>query len=69
MSDNMFVLITIAILSVSGTLMMGEFVQREGFLSILSLVYAIALYFIMNYLIYNEIIFSYLKDVDGDIDV
>ena len=68
MSDNMFVLITIAILSVSGTLMMREFVQREGFLSILSLVYAIALYFIMNYLIYNEIIFSYLEGVYGDND-
>ncbi len=68
MSDNIFVLITIAILSVSGTLMMGEFVQREGFLSILSLVYATALYFIMSYLIYNEITFPDLKDVDGDTD-
>ena len=62
MSDNPFSLMAIAILSIPGTIMLYESVTREPPLSILAFIYGVSLYFIMGYLIFNEVTFS---DVDG----
>ena len=53
MSDNAFILMTIAILSISGTVMLYESVTSEPPLSILAFIYGVSLYFIMSYLVFQ----------------
>ena len=53
MSDNAFILMTIAILSISGTVMLYESVTSEPPLSILAFIYGVSLYFTMSYLVFQ----------------
>ena len=53
MSDNAFILMTIAILSISGTVMLYESVISEPPLSILAFIYGVSLYFTMSYLVFQ----------------